>query len=504
MKTKQGMSLKTRIGIAFVAIIMIPVLLAGLTCFGLLHFKLKEIEQKYELKNATYGSLYDTPLMVSYMMDEYMAQIRSAYKENPKQLEDNGYLNQMNAERAAEDMFIAIRIDDQIYYNGSTRISDSHLLEALPEEETISQSADTILYMQNLGQSMLKQMRFTTTDGRTAELFLIAQISKHLPVVRQWITEMILIFFIAMLFSVLLMSRWVYTGILTPLRALKKGARNIRDGNLDFQLLPGSGISEIDELTEDFDEMRVRLKNSAEEKLDSDKESKELISNISHDLKTPLTTIRGYAAGIIDGVANTDEKVKHYVQTIYNKANDMNALIDELTLYSKIDTNRIPYSFAKLHVAEYFEDCVSEMTMELKEKNIDLIFFNYLQEDAVVIADAEQMKRVVVNIISNSAKYMDKTHGIINLRLRDVGDFVQVEIEDNGRGIPQKEVSRIFDRFYRTDTSRNNKIGGSGIGLSIVQKILADHEGRVWATSKEGVGTTVYFVLRKYTDPEEN
>ncbi len=250
--------------------------------------------------------------------------------------------------------------------------------------------------------------------------------------------------------------------------------------------------------------MRVRLKNSAEEKLDSDKESKELISNISHDLKTPLTTIRGYAAGIIDGVANTDEKVKHYVQTIYNKANDMNALIDELTLYSKIDTNRIPYSFAKLHVAEYFEDCVSEMTMELKEKNIDLIFFNYLQEDAVVIADAEQMKRVVVNIISNSAKYMDKTHGIINLRLRDIGDFVQVEIEDNGRGIPQKEVSRIFDRFYRTDTSRNNKIGGSGIGLSIVQKILADHEGRVWATSKEGVGTTVYFVLRKYTDPEEN
>ena len=89
---------------------------------------------------------------------------------------------------------------------------------------------------------------------------------------------------------------------------------------------------------------------------------------------------------------------------------------------------------------------------------------------------------------------------IINIRLRDVGDFVQVEIEDNGKGIATKDLTKIFDRFYRTDASRNSTRGGSGIGLSIVKKILEDHGGKVWATSKEGVGTTMYFVLRKYQE----
>ena len=98
----------------------------------------------------------------------------------------------------------------------------------------------------------------------------------------------------------------------------------------------------------DLEDMRKRLKNTAEEKLKFDKENKELISNISHDLKTPVTTIKGYAEGIMDGVADTPDKVAKYVRTIYNKASEMDVLINELTLYSKIDTNRIPYNFTIL------------------------------------------------------------------------------------------------------------------------------------------------------------
>ena len=95
---------------------------------------------------------------------------------------------------------------------------------------------------------------------------------------------------------------------------------------------------------------------------------------------------------------------------------------------------------------------------------------------------------------------MDKPYKLIGIRLKDVGDFVQIEIDDNGKGIALKDLPYIFDRFYRTDSSRNSKTGGSGIGLSIVKKIVEDHGGRIWATSKEGVGTTMYFVLRKYVD----
>ena len=178
----------------------------------------------------------------------------------------------------------------------------------------------------------------------------------------------------------------------------------------------------------------------------------------------------------------------------------MDTLINELTLYSKIDTNRIPYNFEKLDINHYFQDCVEEIGLDLESKNIGLAYYNYVEEGTMIIADTEQLRRVINNIIGNSVKYMNKPNGFINIRLKDVGDFIQVEIEDNGRGIAQKDLPYIFDRFYRADASRNSATGGSGIGLSIVKKIIEDHGGKIWATSKEDTGTIMYFVIRKYQE----
>jgi signal transduction histidine kinase len=155
-------------------------------------------------------------------------------------------------------------------------------------------------------------------------------------------------------------------------------------------------------------------------------------------------------------------------------------------------------------VYDYFNDCAEEVGLELETRGIQLIYSNYVEHDILVIADGEQIRRVINNIISNAIKYMDKEHGIIRISVKDVGDFIQVEIEDNGKGISAKELPYIFDRFYRTDVSRNSSKGGSGIGLSIVRKIMEDHGGKVWATSREGVGTVMYFVLRKYQEVPVN
>lgn len=292
---------------------------------------------------------------------------------------------------------------------------------------------------------------------------------------------------------------WIYNGISTPLKKLKLATQNIKEGNLDFTM-EAQGDDEISGLCRDFEQMRRRLKESAEEKVQYDRENKELISNISHDLKTPITAVKGYVEGIMDGVADTPEKMDKYIRTIYNKANDMDRLINELTFYSKIDTNRIPYTFNKINIKDYFDDCIEEVGLDLESKNIELSYFNYADADTIVIADAEQLKRVINNIISNSVKYMDKPKGYINIRVKDVGDFIQVEIEDNGKGIATKDLSNVFDRFYRTDASRNSSQGGSGIGLSIVKKIIEDHGGKIWVSSKLGAGTIMYFVLRKYQE----
>ena len=304
---------------------------------------------------------------------------------------------------------------------------------------------------------------------------------------------------VILIFTSVSIGLWIYRSVATPLVKLRKATQNIKEGNLDF-VLEVDGTDEFAELCRDFEEMRRRLKESAEEKVLLDKENKELISNISHDLKTPITAVKGYVEGIMDGVADTPEKMNRYVRTIYNKTNEMDHLINELTFYSKIDTNRIPYTFSKLNVDDYFSDCAEEVGLELETRGIQLYYANYVEKDVLVIADGEQIRRVIHNIISNAIKYMDKPKGVIQIRVKDVGDFIQVEIEDNGKGIASKDLTYIFDRFYRTDVSRNSSKGGSGIGLSIVRKILEDHGGKVWATSREEIGTIMYFVLRKYQE----
>lgn len=321
--------------------------------------------------------------------------------------------------------------------------------------------------------------------------------------VREYISDLTMLICLIVPVIVICLVLWIYHSIVTPIHMLQVATKNIKNGNLDFEI-EVHNKDEIGELCEDFEEMRKRLKANAEEKLQSEQQNKELISNISHDLKTPITAIKGYVEGLMDGVADTPEKQNKYLQTIYSKAIDMDHLINELSFYSKIDTNKIPYAFNRIHVVDYFEDCAEDLSRELEDEHIGFTYQNYVEDSVQMIADAEQIKRVINNIIGNSKKYSDKAETKIRMTVKDVGDFVQVEIEDNGKGIAAKDLPYIFDRFYRTDASRNSSKGGSGIGLSIVKKIMEDHGGKIWVTSKEGIGTVMYLVLRKYQEVPNN
>ena len=324
-------------------------------------------------------------------------------------------------------------------------------------------------------------------------------LERNVPEFKYLLMDVLIAVVVILLLTACMLSVWIYTSLLNPIKKLQVAAQNIKEGNLDFTLEVDSE-DEIGELCRSFEEMRQRLKESAEEKISGEWENKALINNIAHDLKTPITALKGYAEGLIDGVADTPEKQEKYIRTIYNKANERDTLNNELTLYAKIDTNRIPYNFARINVSEYFNDCVEEIGLDLESKNIGLGYYNYVDDQVQIIADPEQLRRVIHNIIGNSIKYLNKQSGFINIRIKDVGDFIQVELEDNGSGIAAQDLPYIFERFYRADAARNSATGGSGIGLSIVKKIIEDHGGKIWATSKESIGTVMYFVIRKYQE----
>jgi len=217
-----------------------------------------------------------------------------------------------------------------------------------------------------------------------------------------------------------------------------------------------------------------------------------------------LTAIKGYAEGLIDGVADTPERREKYLRTIFAKASDMTTLVDELSFYTKIDTNNIPYHFEKVRVNDYFRDCVEDNIPELELVNVSLDFESIVQEETQVLGDREQLRRVMNNLIGNAVKYRgDKEQGRITVRLREDETMVWVEVEDNGQGIPESALPNIFERFYRADASRNSKQGGSGLGLAIAKKIIEEHGGSIWAESELGVGTRMIFSLKKIESIEK-
>lgn len=493
------MKLKSRLIIAFLTIILIPILLTVAMVCLLGRYQMSAIEKTYEITGTTVESLSNPVQVLTRLTEKSYHELDEMVTYYPEKMGDATQLEEFNQKLAKKKSYLLVRKGDTLIYVGTTMEEAKSVISQLPKHGDSDLKSENGVYLGGDAQALVKQVDFMYPDEEEGSAFIVTNVSDMIPEVEQFYVDMLIVVVVALMLTAALLIFWIYRAIMQPLSKMQAAANNIKEGNLDFELKPEAD-DELGRLCHDLEDMRKRLKDTAEEKIKFDRDNKELISNISHDLKTPVTTIKGYAEGIMDGVADTPEKMDRYIRTIYNKASEMDTLINELTLYTKIDTNRIPYNFSTLSVDAYFEDCAEDLYIELQSRNVEFGYYNYVGAGVKVIADAEQIKRVVHNIVNNSLKYMDKPQGKINLRVKDVGDFIQVELEDNGKGIAAKDLPNIFDRFYRTDASRNSSKGGSGIGLSIVKKIIEEHGGKIWATSREDTGTTMYFVLRKYQE----
>ena len=493
--------LKSKLKISFILIAVMPILVLCSFVFCIGNAKIKQIESSYGTTISNVESLSNPIAIYSGMMDVFFKEISKSVEKNPDKFENKEYLDELNDRLMTKSSFIIVRTGDDYSYCGSDK-DEKWLYDILPDYDAGKSSGDDF-YINGNEKYLIKGMSYNNSSGDEKTIFLVTSIGGIIPQIKTFMVEVVISLFMIIVATAIILSLWINGSVMKPLEKLGVAARRIADGDLDTPVETGR-CDEFGQLCNDFEDMRLRLKQAAADRMSDEEENKELISNISHDLKTPITAIKGYVEGIMDGVADTPEKMDKYIHTIYNKANDMDRLIGELTMYSKIDTNRMPYNFAKVNVKEYFTDCVEELSYELDAKNIKLGYFNYTDDDVVIIADAEQMKRVINNIVSNSVKYIGHNkQGILNIRIHDEGDFIHVEIEDNGKGIDKKDLPYIFDRFYRTDASRNSNQGGSGIGLSIVKKIIEAHGGKIWANSMLGTGTTMHFVIRKYIAPQE-
>jgi signal transduction histidine kinase len=484
--------------VTFATIIIMPMVLL-MAAFVLIEIYLINMQNGFNIQQLDYSLMSNSMQEIVNANDRVYNMLVQQKAADPLKLEDIDYLKNMETNEARRTTYLIVRKGDELYYSGNESAAKK-IFDRLPGYRGTSLAEDSGYYFDDL-EKYVKQLDFVFSDGSEGSIFVVTRANSLIS--RRLLADMIIAMIIILVFTSLTLTQWIQKRVFNPVNELNLAMQRIKDGDLDY-VLQTNEKGEIGDLYRNYEDMRMRLKESTEENIQQKNTNKELISNISHDLKTPITAIKGYVEGLMDGVADTPEKRDKYLRTIYNKANDMDKLINELTTYSGIDSNRIPYNFHRINVADYFGDCVEEVGIDLEARNIKLNYSNMTPEDTMIIADPEQMKKVINNIINNSVKYMDKKNGVINIRILDMQDSVQIELEDNGKGIPQKDLSRIFERFYRTDASRNSAQGGSGIGLAIVKKIIGDHGGYIWATSKEGEGTCMHFVLRKYEELQDD
>ncbi|AXN37262.1 sensor histidine kinase [Peribacillus butanolivorans] len=478
------MSIKTRFLLSYVGVILFSITLllaAGFLIIIVITGDIKSIEYFYK---KSYVQKPLTTIEESAFLD-----LKLLAKNNPTQLLNEEQLKKIEQ----KDIEIVVRKDTNIEY-ASPSLDKKVLVKSLPGfEETNINTRDTIK-IEDFFFTYVK-FDFYFLDKSKGSIFVLRKASSYAELARELFPILfgLLLFLFIMIIG--LLNYLVSRSIIKPISVLKEGAKRIKSGDLNFEIKATSN-DEIGQLNRTFDEMRIKLKESVTIQLQYEENRKELLSNISHDLKTPITSIIGYVEGIKDGVANTPQKMEKYLSTVYLKAKDMDSLIDELFLFSKLDLKKEPFTFETVELDKYMRDYVDELHLDLLQQGIQ-IELHIMYKLINVTADREKLKRVLANLISNCVKYTNKEKKNIAISLHEGPYDVVVQVVDNGQGIEPSALPYIFDRFYRAEQSRNSQTGGSGLGLAIAKQIIHEHGGDIWATSEIGKGTSVFFSLKK-------
>lgn len=302
--------------------------------------------------------------------------------------------------------------------------------------------------------------------------------------------------------AIIILSLLTSKTIIGPLEKITKGANEIAKGNLDYEI-DYQSTNEMGQLAQSFNDMRLRVKESIESKNRADQQQKEMIAGIAHDLRTPLTSIKGYLEGIKDGVADTPEKRARYLETIYDSAVSMEKMLNDLLTLSKLELGTITLNCENVRISD-FTPFAAELGEELKKEDFDYSIINSTKSDPLLFIDTDRFSRVITNIISNSIKYRRSgVRGKIKLIISEYEHSVIFEIADNGTGVEPKSLTRIFDTLYREDKARSNVNDGSGLGLAVCRQIVELHGGMIWAQSNAEKGLSIFISLPKVADTEE-
>ncbi|OPJ57705.1 sensor histidine kinase [Clostridium oryzae] len=297
-----------------------------------------------------------------------------------------------------------------------------------------------------------------------------------------------------------IMIRTIYFNrrVLKPLVEISSSAKAIIAGNYNIEVIrvyeKAIRENEVGDLTYSFELMRDELKEKQLKEETLKKSQQELISCISHDLKTPISTIKAYSEGLRDGIAKTQKSRDNYVNIIIAKTDLLISMINELLEYSNTQLNQLSINRQEVYFLEYFIPAIKELEVYVKQKDMDFGYEIKLP-DMLVVIDKKRITEVLYNLVENSMKYIGEKRGRIVIEAERQGQYVLIKVKDNGIGISADDIPYVFDKFYRAEKSRSSSLPGSGLGLSICKYIVNEHGGEIYCKSRHNKGCEIGFTL---------
>ena len=388
---------------------------------------------------------------------------------------------------------IFVKCGDEIIFD-NTEKAEKQYLELTKNSEMLIYNNYIIIndsFEQNGKTYVVTAAYNTRSDKAVQNLFLPVYM---LP--PDVMVMLIVIFICAVVIFDLLITYWLRHSVLEPMDILKQSAKEIADGNFGNNAVYDKK-DEFGEVCFEFGKMKEKLAAAESERKNYENYRRELLLGISHDIRTPLTSVKGYTEGLIDGIADTEEKRQRYYSAILTRAKDMERLADSLHILTGLENAENNFVFEKTEIGTYIRSFIEE-EKACAEKCGAVI--NYGGDSAKVKLDKREFRRVFTNLLANSVKYCCRTDISVNIKTTVSGDKIIITYKDNGTGVPEDKLERIFDSFYRTDESRTRTAKGSGLGLAIVKRIVNEHSGEIRAFNDNGLCAEITLPVCKEGD----
>lgn len=493
------MTIKKKIRISNILMVLIPILFTAVVIVAALNTSLGSYWHNLEtMYNDENGVQFAQSMLYNYQQElwEFKWVECGLPDENGQICQNEEMTNIGNALSKLGYRFMITKDGKQIYSNLKEKDMEAGREvagDAIDTAKTLTASRYEISVIKNTFWHGEKVFCITAIHPEKTDGGAVNYLKNY---IFRYIYGIIAFFVILTVFINGILSWWISKSILQPLKLLSAGTKEIREGNLDVGIQYHKK-DEFGDVCRDFESMREYLKESVQQRLEDEKSRKELITGISHDLRTPLTSISGYLDGLQDGIADTPEKKQRYLQAIKVRTGTMLNLVESLSEYSRLDRG-FRYHMETVDLKNYIEQYLEQGKADAFQQKIETEL-NCGKGIFETNLDRKEFKRVFDNLFTNTVKYRerDSSRVLISLKRIPEDDWIELIYQDDGPGVPKESLGQLFDSFYRVDGARNKMETGSGIGLAVVKEIILGHDGRVHAENRGGLAIIIQLPVKK-------